>query len=85
MRYTVGDVVNLNQAPQEGLQQIQRERVLRIALRHAGPLVYFEEDTVDARRHPRRCHWLDELRLAGGDAVTGSGQLQAVRDVVHTG
>ena len=44
-------------------------------------VVDLEEHAVDARRHAGRRQRVDELRLAGRDAVAGARQLQAVRHV----
>ena len=65
-----------------GSQPVEPQRVLRVALRARRLLVHFHEHAVDAGGDAGRGHRLDELRLAGGDAVAGAGQLQAVRHVV---
>ena len=82
LRIVGGDLVDSDQPAEQRLEQVEPQRVLRVALRDFRPLVDFQEDAVDAGRDARRRHRLDELGLAGGDAVAGAGQLQAVRDVV---
>ncbi len=74
--------MNAHQPLEQWLEQIQPQRVLRVALGPRRLLVHFEEHAVNARRHAGRRQRLDELGLPGRDAVTAARQLQAVRDVV---
>jgi len=67
---------------EQGRQQVELQRVLRVALRPRRILVDLHEHAVDAGADARARHRLDELRLAGGDAVAAARQLQAVGDVV---
>ena len=70
---------------EQGTQQIETERVLRVALGGFGSFVDLEEHAVDPGGDAGAGHGLDELRLARGDAVARAGQLQRVRDVVDHG
>ena len=65
-----------------GSSRSRRSAFWASLLARSGPLVDLHEDAVDAGGDAGRRHRLDELRLPGGDAVAGAGQLQAVGDVV---
>ena len=67
------------------LERVEAQRVGRIALGPRGLLVHFHEHRVDAGGHAGGGERLDVLREAGGDAVAGARQLQAVRDVEDDG
>jgi hypothetical protein len=75
--------MNPDQAFEQGLEKVESKRVLRVASRGLRALVYFHEHAVDTRGHTGRRHRLDELRLAGRDAVAGAGELQAVGHIVN--
>ena len=72
-----------HQAAEQRLEQVEAQRVLRVALRARRILVHLEEHAVDAGRDAGRRQRLDVLRQAGRDAVAAARQLQAVRDVEH--
>src|SRR6187401_1646874 len=80
-----GDLIKGDEAPQEGLEAIEFERVGRVALGAARLLVYLHEDAVHAGGNARLGQWLDVFREARRDAVTGAGQLQAVRHIEDDG
>ena len=80
-RRLLDDGVDGHQPAEQRLEQIEPERVLRVALRLRRVVVDFEEHAVDAGRDAGRRERLDVLRQAGRDAVAAAGQLQAVRDV----
>ena len=77
----LGDRVDRHQPAEQRFEQVEAQRVLRVALRARGLLVHFEEDAVDAGGDAGRRQRLDVLREPGGDAVAAARQLQAVRDV----
>src|SRR5712691_12938605 len=70
--------VDRHQAAEQRLEPIQRQRVLRVALRAGRVLVHFEKDAVDARGDAGRRQRLDVLGLTGRHAVAPARQLQAV-------
>ena len=80
-RGVLDDRVDGHQAAEQRLEQVEAQRVLRVALRARRVVVDFEEHAVDARRDAGRGQRLDVLRQAGRDAVAAARQLQAVRDV----
>src|SRR5690349_14429528 len=63
------DRVDGEEAPEQRLEEIELQRILRVALRLRRVVVDFEEDAVDNGRDPGRCQRLDVFRLAGRDAV----------------
>ena len=69
------------QAAEQRLEQVEAQRVLRVALRARRVLVHFEKHAVHAGRDAGRRQRLDVLGQAGRDAVAAARQLQAVRDV----
>ena len=79
------DGVDAFQLEHERLELVQTQRVGGIALRARGLLVDFHEHRIDAGGDAGRRQRLDVLRQAGGDAVAGARQLQAVRDVEDDG
>ncbi len=79
----MGDRVDPHEPVEQRLEQIQPQRVLRVALGKLRLLVDFHEHAVHTGGDAGRGHRFDELGLAGGHAVARSRQLQAVRDVVH--
>ena len=76
------DFVNANELVEQSGKPVECERVLPVALGLRRVLVHFHEHAVDACRHARRRHRIDEFRLAARHTVAGSRQLQAVRHVV---
>ena len=82
-RRLLGDRVDRDQPPEQRLEQVEPQRVLRVALRARRLLVHLEKHAVDAGGDAGRRERLDVLGQAGGDAVAAAGQLQAVRDVEH--
>src|SRR5262245_4320577 len=76
-----GDRVERQQPRQGAFEAIEAQRVLAVALGPRRILVDLHEDPVDAGGDAGRGERLDVLRQAGGDAVAGARQLQAVRDV----
>ena len=79
------DRVDSGQPREQRFEEVELERVLRVALRLFRPLVHLHEHAVDAGSDAGAGHRLDELGLAGGDAVAGARQLQAVGHVVDHG
>ena len=77
--------VDAFQLEHQRFELVQAQRVGGIALRARGLFVHLHEHGIDAGGHAGRGQRLDVLRQAGGDAVSGSGQLQAVRDVEDDG
>src|SRR5690242_14122374 len=65
---------------QQRLEQIQLERVLRVAPGSRRILVHLEEHAINAGRNPRRCQRSDVLRESRRHAVAAARQLQAVGD-----
>ena len=66
------DRVNPHELVEQRLEQVEPQRVLRVALRLRRVLVDFHEHAVDAGGDAGRGQRLDELRLAGRDAVAGA-------------
>src|SRR5215467_8168119 len=66
------DSIDGQEPLEQWLERIQSQRVLRVALRHAGFVVDFEEDAVDACADARRGKRLDILRLPRRDTITAA-------------
>ena len=66
------DSIDRHQPAEQGFDQIQPQRVLRIALRARRLVVHLEEDSVDAGRDPRRRQRLDVLREPRGHPVAAA-------------
>ena len=81
-RLVGGDLVQPDQPAEQGLEQVEPQGVLGVALGDFRTVVDLHEDAVDSGGNSRRRHRLDVFGLSGSDAVAGAGQLQAVRDVV---
>src|SRR5262245_42336625 len=75
------DAVDRHQPVEQGLQPIEPQRVLRVALRARRFLVDLDEEPVDAGGDAGGGERLDVLREAGGDAISAAGELKAVRHV----
>src|SRR5580765_937271 len=78
-RRLLDDRIDGDQPPQQWFQQVELQRVLRVALCLRGVVVDLEEDAVDDGRDAGRRERLDVLGLSGRDAIAGARQLQAVR------
>src|SRR5437773_6486664 len=79
----LGDFVDRLKPAQQRFEQVEPERVLRVALRARRLFVDFEKDAVDTGRDTGRCERLDEFRLPRSDAVSATRKLKAVGDVEH--
>ena len=67
-------VKNYEQAAEERLEPIERQRVFRIAPRPRRLFVHLEKDAVDAGGDAGGCERFDELCLSGGHAIAGARQ-----------
>jgi hypothetical protein len=73
--------VDARELAKQGFELVEAQCVGRVAPGARGVLVDLHEHGVHARGDAGRGHRLDVLGQAEGDAVTGAGQLQAVRHV----
>src|ERR1043166_7860617 len=79
------DFVDREEPAEQRFELVERERVLRVALRARRILMDLEEPAVDPGSDARLRQRFDVLRQTGGDAVAAAGQLQRMRHVEHGG